>query len=159
MLNPLSPIELYEFIKRAARATFAGNGEEVVSERPGFNELGYEEGELSYRDSYTGYIRSRGMEVVRFNGTPIWSSTYGGGMFEGKEAYADETFEFLKKALFAEEPGFISFRGPHEFIDGIWKYTYTQEGDINEFWGYEEIIFKNDPYFYHRIIGGNVVNE
>ena len=157
--NILSKQNLYNFLKRAIRATYAGGGEEVKSERQGFIELATEEGDHTYRDSYTGYFRSRGMEVVRYKGTPIWTSMYGGGMFEGKEKYAHETFEFLKKALFAEEPGFISFRGPHEFIDGDWKHTYTQEGDINEFWGYEEISFKNEPYFYHRIIGGNVLNK
>jgi len=148
---------LFNFINKAGEATYAGGGALVESpERPDFKELIYEEGELSYRDSYTGHSRSRGMEVVRENGVPIWASMYGGGMVEGKEEMSSETFGFLKKALSATESGFRSFRGPHELEDGDWKYTYTQEGNIDEFNGYEEIHFKGELVFYHRIVGGNI---
>lgn len=151
---------LYDFINKAGEATYAGGGVLVESpERPDFKELIYEEGELSYRDSYTGHSRSRGMEVVRENGVPIWASMYGGGMVEGKEEMASETFGFLKKALSATENGFQSFRGPHELEDGDWKYTYTQEGDIEEFNGFEKIHFKGELVFYHRIVGGNIKHK
>lgn len=151
---------LCQFINRAGKATYAGGGAFVENpEKPDFKELTYDEKELSYRDSYTGHFRSRGMEVVRENRVPIWASLYGGGMVEGKEDLASETFSFLKKALSASEEGFQSFRGPHEFEDGDWRYTYTQEGDVEEFNGYEEIHFKGEMVFYHRIIGGNIKHK
>lgn len=152
--------QLSEFVSRAAKATYAGGGEyEKGPERPGFYELTYAEGELSYRDSYTGFYRSRGMEVVRFNGVPIWTSAYGGGMVAGKENLAHDTFSFLKKAMSAEEEGFDSFRGPHHFQDGDWDYSYKQEGDVNEFSGYEEIRYKGELIFFHRMIGGRVLDK
>ena len=147
--------ELFQFIKRAAKATYAGGGKyEENPERPGFNELVYTEGEYSYRDSYTGFIRSRGMEVVRQNNKPLWSSLYGGGMVEGKAEMASQTFGFLRRAISSTETGFLSFRGPHNFKDTDWEYKYTQEGDVNEFSGYEEIYYKQSIIFFHRIIGG-----
>ena len=147
--------KLREFIARAGADTYAGGGaREENPERKGFVELTYSEGNLGYRDSYTGFYRSRGMELVRQSGEPIWSSLYGGGMIEGKENLASETFTFLKKAMSTDEDGFDSFRGPHELTDGDWKYTYTQEGDVREFNGYEEIHFKGELVFFHRIIGG-----
>lgn len=67
--------QLREFIGRAGAATYAGGGAvEENPEREGFIELVYTEGELVYRDSYTGYRRSRGIELVRKNWEPIWAS-------------------------------------------------------------------------------------
>jgi hypothetical protein len=151
---------LYDFINRAGKATYAGGGErKKVPERKGFIELEHEEGNLHYLDSYTGYFRSRGTEVVREGGIPIWSSMYGGGMVEGREELAGQTFDFLKKAMSADEEGFNSFRGPHNFSDGDWEYTYEQEGDIEEFYGYEEIQYKGEKVFWHRIIGGTIQHK
>lgn len=147
--------ELFNFVNRAGKATYAGNGTyEEHPERPGFFELVYEEPPLHYRDSYTGHARSGGQEIVRLNNNPIWWSGYGGGMVGGKEQLSDETFQFLKKALSRDEKDFESLRGPHEFIDEDWKYTYTQEGDITDFYGYEEISHKGEKVFWHRAVGG-----
>lgn len=147
--------KLFNFIKRASKATYVGGGKsEKKPERKGFVELIYKEGDLKYRDSYTGYIRSRGMELVRENRMPIWSSLYGGGMIKGREKLADKTFDFLKKAFLIQEKGFHSFRGPHNYSDGDWKYKYEQKGNINEFHGYEEIHYKRELVFFHRVIGG-----
>lgn len=154
---PITKEELLAFLDRAGKATYAGGGkDEENPERAGFIELLYTEGDFSYRDSYTGYYRSRGMEVVRYKGMPIWTSMYGGGMAEGKDELADITFDFLKKALGAREEGFESFRGPHVLEDGDWKHTYTQEGNALEFSGYQEIYYKGELVFFHRIIGGVV---
>ena len=151
----LTDKELFEFIDRAGKATYAGGGKnEENPQRPGFFELVYSEGKLEYRDSYTGHSRSGGQEAVRFEGKPIWWSGYGGGMVKGKENLSGETFEFLKKALSSEENGFDSLRGPHELIDGDWKYVYTQDGDITDFYGYEEIFYKGEKIFWHRAVGG-----
>ncbi|OGD08298.1 hypothetical protein A2397_03650 [Candidatus Amesbacteria bacterium RIFOXYB1_FULL_44_23] len=141
--------ELFDFVDRAGKATYAGGGSrEINPERPDFIELVYDK-ELPwyYRDSYTGHSRSGGQEVVRVNDKPVWWSGYGGGMVEGKESMSGQTFDFLKKALSQDEEGFESLRGPHEFTDGKWKYTYTQEGDITDFYGYEEISYKGEKCF------------
>ena len=146
---------LYDFIDRAGKATYAGQGKEVGKpERPGFTEFEYTEGYFSYRDSYVGDNRSRGMEVVRHKDIPIWASTYGGGIIEGKEYLDPGIINILKKALAKDEEGFMSFRGPHESIIGDWKYIYKQDGDVHEFSGYEEIYYKGELVFFHRIIGG-----
>lgn len=153
--------ELFNFVNRAGKATYAGGGKyEENSERPGFFELVYDK-ELPwyYRDSYAGYSRSGGQEIVRLNDKPIWWSGYGGGMVEGKENLSHEAFEFLKKALSQDEEGFDSLRGPHQFSDGDWKYSYTQDGDIFDFYGYEEILYKGEKVFWHRAVGGTLNSE
>ena len=41
-----------------------------------------------------------------------------------------------------------------EFVDGDWRYTYTQEGNTSDFYGYEEISYKGEKVFWHRAVGG-----
>lgn len=151
--------ELFAFIDKAGKATYAGGGTYVEPERPGFRELAYEQGDFSYRDSYTGFYRSRGTEVVRWKGKPVWSSLYGGGMTAGNEQFAADTFTFLKHVMLYDEPGFDSFRGPHLYSEGEWEYVYTQEGDTTEFFGYEEIRYQKKTVFTHRIMGGHIIQK
>lgn len=147
--------ELMDFIDKAGRATYAGGGtREKTPERKAFTEMVYQDGDFYYRDSWTGYIRSRGMELVRFKGEPVWSCLYGGGMVEGHEQLADDCFEFLKKAMLAKGSNTHSARGPEKFSDGDWSYLYAQESDKSEFSGYEEIKHNDVLVFFHRVIGG-----
>ena len=149
--------DLYKFYKAAGLATYAGGGKaEQKPERPGFREFHLTEGDFDYRDSYSGYYRSRGTEVIRYQGKPIWCTLYGGGMVKGKEDLADEAFGFLKKALSAKEPGFSSVRGPQHFVLGKWSYQFHQKGELDEFSGYEEIFFDQQLVFFHHIIGGEI---
>ncbi|HZQ29868.1 MAG TPA: DUF5680 domain-containing protein [Patescibacteria group bacterium] len=159
MNNPLPFTfdSLFSFINKAGKATWAGDGKEIEAERKDFHEFEYKEGKFYYRDSYVGNFKSRGMEVVRHNDKPVWSALYGGGMITGKEDIADHTFNFLKKAMSADEENFQSFRGPHSFTYGDWKYSYAQEGAVEEFSGYEKIYYKNELVFFHRIIGGMII--
>ena len=157
---PITKEVLLTFLDKASQATYAGGGkEEEHPERSGFVEFTYTEGDLSYRDSFVGWYRSRGMEVVRYKGKPIWTSMYGGGMVYGKNDLADTTFAFLKGALSSKEKGFESFRGARLFEEGDFKHTYAQEGDALEFSGYEEIFYKGELVFFHRIMGGIVEDK
>lgn len=148
--------QLFAFLEKAAKATYVGGGKkEEIPERKGFAELVYQKGDWHYRDSWTGFIRSRGMELIRFQGVPKWAAMYGGGMVEGKEQLFTEKFEnFLKTAIWHDSKPSHHMRGPEQLVDGDWKYMYQQEGDLAEFSGYEQIFYKNDLVFFHRVIGG-----
>lgn len=147
--------ELYQFIFAASSATYAGGGSyESVVERPGFLEMVFKQGDWYYRDSYTGFYRSSGSEVVRYQNQIVWASNYCGGMAKGKEDLAIDTFNFLKKAMLAKPKDKQSFRGPDSFKDGEWEYSYQQKGDVLSFSGYEEIKKDRIPVFSHEIIGG-----
>jgi hypothetical protein len=155
---PFSLDELFEFVDLAGKSTYAsGKPPEPTSERPDFIEYVFERGDWAYRDSYTGYIQAAGQEIVRFKGTVVWSNAYCGGMTEGNEALADQTFAFLKQALSKDDPDFQSLRGPKVFTDGDWQYTYTQTGHIDNFSGYEEIFYQSKVVFFHRAIGGTIL--
>lgn len=155
-----SNIDLYDFISRASSSTYAGKGSyEKIVERPGFLELVYKEGDWYYRDSYAGYYRSSGSEVVRYQNQIVWTSNYCGGMAKEMEALADETFNFLKKAILAKPKDKQSFRGPDYLKDGAFEYSYLQRGDVLSFSGYEEIKHNGSPIFSHEIIGGIIIGK
>ena len=148
---------LYNFIKKAGRVTYAESGvESVTYDKNGFKELSFSEGDYSYKDTYTGFFRSRGIEIVTYKNNPVWVASYGGGMLKEEVDFAFKTFDFLKQAFLTDEEGFQTFRGPHNFKQRKWKYEYEQDGGIEEFSGYEEIYFDNKLVFFHRIIGGFV---
>jgi len=147
--------QLLSFITEASKATYASDGKrEEKPERKSFTELVYEKGKFHYRDSWTGFIRSRGMELVRYDGLPVWSSLYGGGMIGGHEEKAEECFAVLKEALRSDDKPISHVRGPKKLHKGIWSYTYQQLGDKTEFDGHEEIYHANKLVFFHRVIGG-----
>ena len=77
---------------------------------------------------------------------------------KGKEDSAKQTFSFLKKVMLAKDESTFSARGPLNLTDGDWEYKYSQEGDIEEFNGYEEIYYQGKLVFFHRIIGGLINN-
>lgn len=151
--------QLHAFLSEASKATYAGDGAEAESQRKGFKELEYRDGDWHYRDSYTGFFRSWGQEVIWYQDKPVWNSLYGGGMvekFHGDREFAKRTFEFLRKALRQKESKFQP-RGPEKFAENGWQYECKMQGDIKEFQGSERIVYKGDIVFTHDFIGGAVI--
>ena len=72
---------LNAFFAKAAAATYAGSGPEAEPQRPGFRDLIFEEGDWRYRDSYAGYLRSAGQEVIWHAGEPCWLHTNARGFW------------------------------------------------------------------------------
>ena len=155
-------VALNGFLGRASKATYAGDGNEVETQRKGFKELEYSEADWYYRDSYTGYLRSWGQEVVYHENKPYWTCLYGGGMNEDNmnSGFADKTFNFLKKALSeGEKESSFQPRGPKEFTDDSWSYECNVDGSIDKFSGHEVIKYNNKIVFTHDFFGGLVVSN
>ena len=150
--------QLNAFFARAAAATYAGSGPDAEPLRPGFRDLTFEDGDWHYRDSYAGYLRSAGQEVIWHDGEPRWVQSYGGGMegvFAGDRDLAAETFVFLKQALTSgDKQQEFQPRGPRLLEAGPWCYRASWEGDIRGFAGQEEILRDGTQVFTHDFIGG-----
>jgi hypothetical protein len=150
------------FLGRASKATYAGGGGETESWRTGFKELEYRERDLYYRDSYSGFLRSWGQEVVWQNDKPVWSCLYGGGMTNKHldSEFAEKTFSFLKNALSAgDKESAFQPRGPKELSDGDWQYECMVEGNIDKFSGHESISYNGEVVFTHDFFGGLVITN
>lgn len=147
---------------RASKATYASGGGKVEPWRKGFKELEYREGDWYYRDSYSGFLRSWGQEVIWYKDKPVWTCLYGGGMEASRMdvALANETFGFLKEAfLTGDKENKFQPRGPEDFHDGAWKYHCEVEGDITKFKGHEFISQNDKIVFTHDFVGGLVVGQ
>jgi hypothetical protein len=156
-------VALQSFILSAMLNTYAtGQGKVDKVQRPGFIEYFYQEGDLEYRDSYSGYLRSGGQEVIRYQGQPVWVNSYGGGMTEKymNAEFAQQTFDFLKKAMQAGKTsqGFKP-RGIEVLEEGEWKYVCDWQGDVTKFKGEESIFYKGEKVFEHDFLGGLVTSN
>jgi hypothetical protein len=151
--------QLAKFLVKAKKQTYAGEGEEIPPQRPGFKELEFIEGDFEYRDSYVGFYRAPGQEIVRFKGKPVWSMAYDGGMkkkYHGKLEFTTQTFTFLKKSLYQVEE-LKPFRGPGYLKEGGYEYISEVEGDIINFKGKEKILYRGEEVFTQDYIGGLIM--
>jgi len=151
---------LLDFIAKAHRNTYAAPKEIKSKHRcevpilEGHKDYDFSEGDFSYHDSYAGSSWAPGREVVFFQGNPVWCMAYQGqhNAEYGDDFFQDQAFPFLKKALrnFGDD---MPFRGPAEFSDGDFKYTFEMEGDYSYFKGKETIFFKGEVVFFQDVMG------
>ncbi|MBI5794460.1 hypothetical protein HZA87_05295 [Candidatus Uhrbacteria bacterium] len=166
VLDPEFLGELSAFLKKAMRATYAGNGAPVSDpdvQRPGFKEFVYGDGEWRYRDSYTGFLTSAGQEVVWYNDIPVWTQSYAGGMLPDyrKSELAKRCFAFLKDALVHGDKTIrFQARGPRVFQHDEWRYQckYGESGLV-DFHGREEVSHDGRPVFFHHFFGGVIIHQ
>lgn len=158
-----TPEELQDFISEASANCYLGDFQKAeTQERPGFFEMEYSKGEMRYRDSFVGYYRSTGQEIVRYNDIPIWATNYNGGVIDeyiGNKEFFKELELFLRTALAESDSDDYAPRGPKLFVQGDWEYQCTWEGDITAFSGVEHIYFKNEEVFYHNFFGGIIIGK
>ena len=139
-----------DFLIRAKKATYAGNGAEIGSSRPKSHDLQYIEGSYQYIDTYLGSAKFAGEEALWKNGVPFWSMNYVGRVigdgFSG---------DFLKEALLLA-PEEYPFRGPLQYASGDFSYACSVKGDFHWFYGYEEIHLKDEKVYECVFHGGDI---
>jgi hypothetical protein len=149
--------ELALFIVEGHTNGWAAKSAEIAPLFPGMQSIRYARGDWEYRDNYSGYFRAPGLTIVSYKGVPVWSMTYfGPGQTPGYEAIAEPTFIFLRSALKLVTP-VLPFRGPFQYADGDWSYTFTLlRGDIVDFLS-EETISKDSVIVFAQTIGGGII--
>jgi hypothetical protein len=160
--------ELAEFIVEGKKSCYAGDCDHMLLP-DGSKLLTFQKGNFFYEDNYAGFYQAPGRELVKWkteDGQRIWQMTYSGGMlseFWGNEKIAEETFEFLRKALSQITPE-KPFRGPRLFQDrdsdkNLWSYVNISKGDLQQFRGDEIITTEKEPImvFSQNYIGGLVI--
>lgn len=158
--NPYNIQDLFTFIDLAQKSTYPAKMPPLEkSERKDFIEWEFTQGDWSYKDSYTGFIKSVGQEIVRYRNEIIWANSYCGGMTEGNADLAGVTFEFLKECITRDDSMFQSVRGPKQHSKDNWQYLYDQQGTIENYIGYEQIFHDGELVFFHRTIGGTVISK
>jgi len=138
------PIDVLDaFLREANLNTYANeNVKKAFSLRPGSSDYHFEKGDLTYHDTYFGATKFIGEEVVYKSGKPAWGMNYYG--FTVNNEISESLFdEILRPALMSGSGDNIPVRGPKEFINGEWKYTFNVNDDLANFTGIEEISKNN----------------
>jgi hypothetical protein len=131
-------LKLEQFIVAAKAATYVGDGRKLASSRPGSHDLGFDDGEWRYLDSYFGGTDFLGQETVCLRDEPVWSMLYYGyitrpDLIDGARAGA--TIKAALSAMYREG----RFLGGWEWTGSHGTYRDSSTGDVAHFRGRETI--------------------
>ena len=144
--------ELKAFLVRAKCATYASGREEDGTSRPHARDFRYQEETLAYIDSFVGGKAFAGEEIVYEKGIPVWGMNY-----QGRQMGVGFDGGFLRKALL-QVPEQTPFRGPIEYQEGSFLYCNAYAGDIDWFFGREEI-YASGVSVYECMYHGGFLSE
>jgi hypothetical protein len=155
-MNMYTEKDFIDFLIRAKKATYASQGDEasVTPLLQGSRQLEFREGEFLYRDIYFGMSYFIGQETVYYQGNPIWSMSYSGGVDQEYEIdFVKQVYAFLRKAM-RNVSSNNPYRGPKEFIEGDYIYSDSNEGGLGQFVGKETIAYFNKNVYTLNYSGG-----
>lgn len=151
--------DIANFLIKAKRETYANeNAKKQASSRQGSSDYEYTDGIMAYHDTYFGGTKFMGEEIVyNSDATPIWGMNYYGVTLD--ESLSEEAVDkALRPALMqvGADSDILPVRGPKEYINGEYRYTFSVTGDLDSFEGVE-IITKGDQEVYVlRCHGGTI---
>ena len=147
--------ELRQFLIEAKKGTYAnGSAKKCESSRLGSKDYEYQSGNMLYHDTYFGGLIFVGEEVVYKDGTPIWGMNYRGVTLDA--SLEEETIDkALRPALMqVGEDDILPLRGPREYRNGEYSYTFKVTGTLEDFVGEEEICKDSIPVYRLTCHGG-----
>ena len=147
-----------KFLIEAKKQTYANeNAPKIDSSRLNSKDYEYKKGNMIYHDTYFGGTNFIGEEVVYIDNQTYWAMNYYGTTLD--ETLGEEAMDkALRPALMkvGEDSNVIPVRGPKEFVNDEYKYTFDVNGDINCFNGVE-IVYKNDVKIYELKCTGGLI--
>lgn len=149
--------EIKKFLIEAKKQTYANeNAEKCNSSRNGSDDYEYSNGDMIYHDTYFGGTKFMGEEVVynKESNTPIWGMNYYGVTLD--ENLSEEAMDkALRPAMMLiGQDDTIPVRGPKEYINGEYRYTFDVFGNLEHFEGTETICKDNKKIYTLKCQGG-----
>ena len=147
-----------DFLIEAKKGTYAnGTAEKIESSRLGSKDYEYKKDNMLYHDTYFGGTNFIGEEVVYIDNKIYWAMNYYGVTLDenlGEEAMDNALRPALMQVGVSEN--IIPVRGPREYKNGDFKYTFEVCGDLTNFSGIETI-YKNDKKVYELKCNGGLI--
>ena len=147
-----------DFLIEAKKSTYAnGTAEKIESNRLGSKDYEYKKGNMLDHDTYFGGTNFIGEEVVYIDNKIYWAMNYYGVTLDenlGEEAMDNALRPALMQVGVYEN--IIPVRGPREYKNGDFKYTFEVSGDLTNFSGIETI-YKNDKKVYELKCNGGLI--
>lgn len=115
----------------------------------------FEQGSLTYFDTYSGFEKFFGKESLSHKGKVVWRRFYTGEITDKTltREEMENVFSFLKDALSRFPNSKPEQRGPQNFEKGLFEYKNTCTGNFEKFQGKEEIFWKGKKVYeltYHN---------
>lgn len=152
----ISEAELAKFLNAANKASYANkDAPKSSSLRPSSEDYHFQEGELTYHDTYFGSRDFIGEEIVYRNGSPVWGMNYYGYILDSKIS-AKDVYDFLRDALLQESVSILPVRGPQLYKTTAGRYTNKSEGPLSRFTGEEQIFLDGEPAYRCWYHGGSI---
>lgn len=150
--------KIENFLIEAKKQTYANELiEKVKSTRQNSKDYEYKKENMIYHDTYFGGTNFIGEEVIYIDNEVYWAMNYYGVTLD--ESLGEEAMDnALRPALMnvGKDKKVLPVRGPKEFINGEYKYTFDNTGNINYFSGIERI-YKNDKLIYELKCNGGLI--
>ena len=147
-----------DFLIEAKKSTYAnGTAEKIESSRLDSKDYEYKKDNMLYHDTYFGGTNFIGEEVVYIDNKIYWAMNYYGVTLDenlGEEAMDNALRPALMQVGVSEN--IIPVRGPREYKNGDFKYTFEVSGDLTNFSGIETI-YKNDKKVYELKCNGGLI--
>lgn len=148
--------QLRHFLLGSNAAGYAGGEEKKwIKESDGSTTIPYEKGEWKSHDNFFGGEPYGGRIIVTYQNKPVWMMVYYGWVADDVEA--GPVYAILRSAL-KQMPQDAPFRGPREFEEGNLKYVNTPNGDVDRYYG-EEQIYQSGKLVYKANYFGGLVDQ
>lgn len=148
--------ELKKFLIEAKKQTYANaNVKKSASSRLNSNDYEYQNRNMTYHDTYFGGTKFIGEEIVYVDNKTFWGMNYYGVTID--ESLGEEAMDnALRPALMmvGDDEDIIPVRGPKQFINGDYKYTFQVNGSLENFIGTETVYKDNIKIFELKCCGG-----
>lgn len=151
-------VNIEKFLIEAKKQTYANETvEKVANTRQNSKDYEYKKDKMVYHDIYFGGTKFIGEEVVYVDNKTYWAMNYYGVTLD--ETLKEEAMDkALRPALMnvGKDKDIIPVRGPKEWVNGEYKYSFNVIGDINYFSGIETI-YKNNKKIYELKCNGGLI--
>lgn len=151
-------VNIEKFLIEAKKQTYANETvEKVANTRQNSKDYEYKKDKMVYHDTYFWGTKFIGEEVVYVDNKTYWAMNYYGVTLD--ETLKEEAMDkALRPALMnvGKDKDIIPVRGPKEWVNGEYKYSFNVIGDINYFSGIETI-YKNNKKIYELKCNGGLI--
>lgn len=149
-------MNIKDFLIKAKTETYANASvPKSESSRTGSSDYYYEEfidgKKYIYHDTYFGGTKFVGEEVVYIdNDIPVWGMNYYGNIID-ENLSEDAMDKALRPALMevGKDDSILPVRGPRNYKNDGYEYSFSVNGDLKDFEGVEEI--KKDGVVIYRL--------
>ena len=150
--------EFLEFLVKAKKGNYANsNAPKVIPSRLNSKDYEFTDGNFTYHDTYFGGVKFIGEEVVYYNDNILWGMNYYGVTLD--DSLTEELMDkVLRVALMkvGKDKDIIPVRGPKEFVNEDYLYTFNVDGDMENFVGTEQI-YKDKKLIYELKCHGGII--